>query len=290
MFQRARRRLIWPFLLPQILLYTTFTFVPIVATVVLSLTNWNSVNPIRFIGLGNFRLILRDSVFGGAIGNSIYYVVAGGVLLFVPASLLAWCLNQPLRAKGIFRFFILAPLVISISVAGLMWKWLYHPLAGLLGVPLRFVGVALAIQPLISGLLRDPSTSLTAVILTDLWHSMGLWVILLLASLERIPAELLEAARVDGAGERQGFFLVTLPLLWEHLRILIVLWVLIAVQAFAFNFIMHSRGVIATYIYSTTFDRFYWAYGMALATTVMPCLLAIVVLANGLAPREAVEY
>jgi ABC-type sugar transport system permease subunit len=290
MFQSARRRLILPFLLPQTLLYTTFTFVPIVATVALALTNWTSANPIRFIGLGNFRLILKDPVFRGSIGNSIYYIVAGGVLLFAPACLLAWCLSQAVRAKGLFRFFILAPAVISVSVAGLMWKWLYNPLAGLVGVPIRTIGLALGIAPLVSGLLRDPSTSLTAVILTDLWHSMGIWVILLMAGLERIPSEFSEAARVDGANEGQAFFLVTLPLLWEHLRILIVLWMLTAVQAFAFNIIMRSHDVIATYIYSMTFDRFDWAYGMALATMVMPCIFVIVVLANRLRQREAVEY
>ena len=290
MFQRARRGLILPFLLPQILLYTVFTAVPIVATVALALTNWNGVNPVRFIGLGNFRIILKDPVFRSSIGNSVYYVAAGMVLLFLPACLLAWCLTQPIRARRIFRFFILAPAVISVSVVGLMWKWLYNPLVGLAGQPLRTIGLALNVAPLVDGLLRNSSTALTTVIVTDLWRSMGLWVILLMAGLERVPPEITEAARVDGAGERQVFVAVTLPLIWEHLRILMVLWMLTAVQAFALVFVMRSRGVIATYIYTATFDQFNWAYGMALATVCMPVILLIVVLANRLLQREAVEY
>jgi ABC-type sugar transport system permease subunit len=289
-FQRARWRLILPFLLPQTVLYTVFTIIPIVATVALALTNWNGVKPIRFIGLSNFRVILKDPVFRSSIGNSVYYVMAGILLLFPPACLLAWCLSQPIRGRGLFRFFILAPAVISVSVVGLMWKWLYNPLVGLAGQPLRIIGLALKIEALADGLLRNSNTTLTAVIVTDLWRSMGLWVILLMAGLERIPSEISEAARVDGAGERQVFFTVTLPLIWEHLRILIVLWMLTAVQAFALVFIMHSRGVIATYIYSTTFDQFDWAYGMALATISMPFIFMIVVLANRVLQREAVEY
>jgi len=289
-FQRARRQLILPFLLPQTVLYTVFTAIPIAATVVLALTNWNGVNPIRFIGLSNFRVILKDPVFRSSIGNSIYYVLAGLVLLLVLSCLLAWCLSQPIRARGFFRFFTLAPVVLSVSVVGLIWKWVFNPLVGLAGSPLRTIGLALGIAPLTNGLLRDTSTTLTAVVMTDLWRSMGLWVILLLAGLERIPAEFAEAARVDGAGERQVFFAVTLPLVWENLRILMVLWMLTAVQAFALVFIMHSRGVIATYIYSTTFNEFLWAYGMALATVMMPCILVIVLLANRLLRREAVEF
>jgi ABC-type sugar transport system permease subunit len=290
MFQRARRRLILPFLLPQTLLYTAFSIIPIGATVALALTNWNGVKPIRYIGLVNFRLIWTDPVFRSSIGNSIYYIVAGGILLFLPACLLAWCLSEPIRWRGPFRFFILAPAVISVSVAGLMWKWMYHPLVGLVGSPLSVIGSALGLHPLVNGLLRDPDTALTAVILTDLWHSIGLWVILLVAGLQRIPSEIQDSARVDGAGDRQVFFLVTLPLVWEQLRILIVLWIITAVQAFSFVFILRARGVIATYVYTTTFDHFDWAYGMALATTIMPCIFIVVLFTNRLLRREAVEY
>ena len=193
MFQAARRRLILPFLLPQIILYTGVTFASIVATVVLALTNWAQVNPPRYAGLQNFRTILRDLDFRNTIGNSAYYTVCGGVLLLVFATLLAWCLNEPIRARRFYRFLIMAPAVLSVSVAALMWKWIYNPLFGLVGYPLRLIGRAFDYEPLLEGVLRNSATTLTPVILTNIWHTMGVWVLLLLAGLERLPPFLSEA-------------------------------------------------------------------------------------------------
>jgi ABC-type sugar transport system permease subunit len=290
MFQAARRRLILPFLLPQIILYTGVTFASIVATVVLALTSWAAANPPRFVGLQNFRTALRDQSFQHTIGNSVYYTICGGVLLLVFATLLALCLNGRFRGRRLYRFLILAPAVISVSVAALMWKWIYNPLFGLVGNPLRSAGRALDYEPLLEGVLRNAGTTLTAVVFTHVWHTMGVWVLLLLAGLERLPPFLLEAARVDGANERQVFFYVTLPLMWDLFRIVIVLWIMTALQAFSYVYLMRSRGVMATYIYSVTFNQWNWAYGMSLATAVMAVIFVIVLFANRLLQREVAEY
>jgi ABC-type sugar transport system permease subunit len=289
MFQAARRRLILPFLLPQIILYTGVTFASIVATVALALTSWAGVNPPRFVGLRNFITALRDQNFRNTVGNSAYYTICGGVLLIVFATLLALCLNKPFRGKHVYRFLILAPAVLSVSVAALMWKWIYNPLFGLVGSPLRSVGKALDLEPLLEGVLRNPSTTLTAVVFTNVWHTMGVWVLLLLAGLDRLPPSLSDAARVDGANEWQVFFHVTLPLMWDLFRIVILLWVMSALQAFSYAYIMRSRGVMATYIYSVTFSQWRWAYGMALATVVMAAVFVTVILANRLLQREVAE-
>jgi len=290
MYRAARRRLILPFLLPQLVLYTFITFASIVATVGLAFTSWAGVNPRKFIGLGNFRRMLTDSAFHRTIGNSLYYMVAGGILLLVLAFFLAWSLHEIRRGKRLFRFLILAPAVVSVSVAAVMWRWIYNPLFGIVGYPLRLLGDKYEIGALLTGVLRDTTTALTFVILTHLWHGMGAWVLLLLAGFQRLPPELMEAARVDGANERQVFFHVTLPLMWELLRILIVLWIMAALQAFSYVFIMRSRGVMATYVYSMTFDRWDWAYGMALATAMMAGIFVVVVFTNRILQRQAEEY
>ncbi len=290
MFQASRRRLILPFLLPQIILYTGVTFASIVATVVLALTSWAGVNPRTFVGLQNFRIALGDQNFQNTIGNSAYYTICGGVLLLVFATLLALCLSRPFRGRRVYRFLILAPAVLSVSVAALMWKWIYNPLFGLVGSPLRNLGKALDYMPLLEGILRSPSTTLTAVVLTHVWHTMGVWVLLLLAGLDRLPPSLSDAARVDGANERQVFFYITLPLMWDLFRIVILLWVMSALQAFSYVYLMRSRGVMATYIYSVTFNQWRWAYGMALATVVMVVIFVIVLFANRLLQREVAEF
>jgi ABC-type sugar transport system permease subunit len=284
-------------LLPQLLLYTVFTLIPIVATVALALTNWSQAGRPSFIGLLNFRLILTDHLFRNAVQHSLYYAAAGGGLLFVPALVIAWCFTQPVRAKSFFRFLILAPVVLSISVAGLMWKWIYNPTMGLFNPALKAVGLGWLALPW----LGEPATALTAIIVANLWHGIGIWVLLLLAGLDRLPPEVADAARVDGANERQVFFLITLPLLWELVRILIVLWVMDALQAFAFVFVMTaaesgvggpmgSTDVMATYVYTVTFRGFNWAYGMALATAMMLLIFVVSMFTNRALLRETVEF
>ena len=95
---------------------------------------------------------------------------------------------------------------------------------------------------------------------------------------------------MDGANEWQVFFYVTLPLMWDLFRIVIVLWIMTALQAFSYVYLMRSRGVMATYIYSVTFNQWRWAYGMALATAVMAVIFVVVLFANRLLQREVAEY
>lgn len=289
MFPAARRRLILPFLLPQALLYTVFTAVPLLATVALALTNWSGVRPLRFVGLENFRLLLSDPAFRRALGNSLYYVAAGAVFLFAPAYWLAWCLSQSIRLKALFRFLVLAPVVLSVSVAGLMWKWVFHPVAGFIGGPLQTLGRALEFEPFIFGLLRHPDTALTIILLVHLWHSLGTWVLLILAGFERLPPELTDAARVDGAGEWQVFWRITLPLQWDLFRVVLVLWIMAGLQAFSFVYVMGRASVMATYVYSVTFGDWRWAYGMALATAMLVLIFMASMLTNRVLLRETVE-
>lgn len=297
MFQRSRRRLIVPFLLPQTILYVLFTFIPLLLTVWYAFTDWegHGATP-RFVGLRNFAIILKDSVFLNAMKNSFYLVGVGGVLLFVPAIAMAWSLHEPIRGKRFFRFIILAPVVLSVSVAGLMWKWLYNPSFGLINPALRAVGLGALAKPW----LGEPRTALTAIIIASVWHGIGAWVLLLSAGLERIPPSLTEAARIDGANDWHVFRFVTVPLLWDVLRTLLVLWVMQALQAFAFIYVMTgpygaggplgSTEVMATYIFGNAFVSFKWAYAMALATAMMVMIFALSLFTNRMLTREAPEY
>lgn len=302
MFQQARRRLIVPFLLPQMILFTVITLVPIIATVAYAFTDWQGQannNP-QWAGPIQFRLITTDHLFLNAVKNSFFLMAAGGVLLFVPAFIIAWGLNQPLRFRKYYRFVILAPVVLSVSVAGLLWKWMYNPATGLIGGALKLIGQALNIDPLAKGVMGDTSTALTAIIIASIWHGIGTWVLLLNAGFERIPPEIPESAKIDGASDWQVFWLITVPLMWEVIRILLVLWVMQALQAFSFVFVMTgplfvggpmgSTDLMATYVYKNAFGSFNWAYGMALATTMMVLIFGLSTITNRALLRETVEY
>lgn len=299
MFQRARRKLVIPFLLPQVILYLVFMFAPLVMTVVYAFTNWQGFGMRKswsFNGIANFRIILQDTLFRNAMKNSFFLVIVGGLLLFVPAMAMAWSLNQRIRGKRAFRFVILAPVVLSVSVAGLMWKWIYNPVLGLINPVLKTAGLGRLALPW----LGEPNTALTAIIIASIWHGIGTWVLLLSAGLERIPPDLPEAAQVDGASDWQVFRHVTIPLMWEVLRVLLVLWVMQALQAFTFVFVMTgpvavggpmgSTELMATYVFKNAFNDYKWGYAMALATSMLVMIFVLSSFTNRAMSRETVEY
>jgi ABC-type sugar transport system permease subunit len=297
MFQKARRRLILPFLLPQTILYILFMFVPLVLTIVYAFTNWQGHGmKWQIIGFTNFKVVFQDHLFLNAMKNSFYLMVVGGVLLFVPAMLMAWSLHEPILAKRYFRFIILAPTVLSVSVAGLMWKWMYNPSFGLFNPALKAIGLGKLALPW----LGEPRTALTAIIIASIWHGIGTWVLLISAGLERIPPDLPEASKVDGANDWQVFRHVTVPLMWEVLRILLVLWIMQALQAFTFIYVMtgpvavggpmNSTEVMATYVFKNAFVSFRWAYGAALATTMLLIVFVLSTLTRRATLRETIEY
>lgn len=297
MFQRARRRLILPFIAPQLILYVALMFVPLILTVYYAFTDWEGHGrPISFAGLRNFRVLLRDDNFHNAIGNSVRLTLVGGVLLFVPALFMAWSLHQPIRGRRVFQFIILAPVVIAASVAGLIWKWIYNPSQGLINPILKEIGLDRLAIPW----LGDTRTALTAIIIAAIWHGIGTWVLLISAGIDRIPADLPDAAKVDGSTDWQVFRYITVPLLWEVLRILLVLWIIQALQAFTFIYVMTgpvsvggplgSTDVMVTYVYRVAFLDFKWAYGAALATSILVMIFILSVVVNRVTLREAVEY
>ena len=148
--------------------------------------------------------------------------------------------------------------------------------------------------------LGEPNTALTAVIIASIWHGIGTWVLLIYAGLERIPPDLPAAARIDGANDWHVFRFITLPLLWEVLRILLVLWVLQALQAFAFIYVMtgpvsvggpmNSTEVMATYVFKNAFVSFKWAYSMALATVMLLMIFVLSGFTQRVTTTETVEY
>ena len=177
-----------------------------------------------------------------------------------------------------------------------MWKWIYNPTFGLINPALKAVDLEVLAIPWMG----EPATALTAIIIASVWHGIGTWVLLISAGIERIPPDLPEAAKVDGATDWQIFRYITIPLMWEVLRILLVLWVMQALQAFVFMYVMTgpvavggpmgSTEVMATYVFKNAFTSYYWAYAMALATVMLIMIFVLSFITNNVLKRETVEY
>lgn len=294
MIERARRRLVLPFLLPTLCIYSLLIFVPLALTLAYSFTNWQGHTLARpFFGLGNYRLLLMDPQVRTAFAHTVVFAAAGGFVVFGPALFFSWALSCSIRFKSVFRYLLIAPLVLSVVVVGLLWKLLYNPVFGPFDVALRAIGLDAWALPW----LGDSRTALAAVILATAWHQLGMWVLLLSAGLERIPNELGEAARMDGASEWQVYRHVTLPLLWGILRLLFVLWIILSLQVFAQVWVMVPHGgaagaaeVMATLIYKRAFASHQWGLACALATALMLVILVTSLVMERLTRRDTVEY
>lgn len=278
---RAQRRIFWPFLLPALILFVVVFLGPMLLSVLYSFGSVGSSGQPHLEGLGHYREAFGDRTFWSSLKNTLIYSAESTVILFIPAIVLAWCLAQVRRWRRFFRVLVFAPVVVSVLVASLVWKFLLNPTWGFIDVTLR----AIHLQSLAIPWLGDSRTAMLAVVVAAVWQSLGLWVVLISASLERIDPELYEAARVDGANRLAEFRHISMPQLWPVLRALILLWIVQAVQVFAFVYVMTGGGpagstaVVSTYIYDTAFTSQQFGYAACLATIVLVVtgLLGVVV-------------
>jgi len=236
--------------------------------------------------------LLDDPDYGGALKNTFLITFIGGCMLFPPAVAIAWALNQRIRGEKFFRFVVFAPVVLSVAIVSLMWKFLLHPTLGLIDPALHDIGLG----ALAKTWLGDPSTALASVAFVSVWHGIGIWVVLLSAGFERLPTEVLEAARIDGAGEWRVFGSVMLPMLRDLFRILIVLWFVQSMQAFAFVYIMTRGGpfgsteLVGTLSYRIAFELGDLGYAAAMGIVLVAIILVVAVILNKVLKRDALEY
>lgn len=294
MYLKSRQKLILPFLLPTFIVYTVFIFLPLFMTVSYGFTNWQGHTLDRpFYGIKNFILIFKDPQIINAIKNTGIFSISGALIIFIPALYISWALTQKIKLKRVYRYIIIAPLVLSVVVVALLWKLLYNPIFGPINNFLKLIGL----DSLALVWLGDKRTALIAIVIATAWQQLGMWILLISAGLERIPNEILEAAKMDGANEWQVFWKVTMPLLWGILRLLVILWVILSLQVFAQVWVMTPHGgvggsteVFATIIYKRAFESTQWGLASAMATLLMLSILVITLIMNRITKRETIEF
>jgi multiple sugar transport system permease protein len=215
---RSERWTPYLFLLPAILLLLFWRYIPIVAGLreslysnALSLTGGHT-----FVGLDNFRYLFDDPVFWGSVRTTLVFGVIVNPLQVVLSLALAVLVNQRLRGIRLFRTILLLPVAISINVAAIVWGVALDSNYGLVNGVLETIGIDS--QPF----LRDPNQALPTMIAIVSWIGVPYWMLFFLAGLQGIPREVMEAARIDGAGRLQSFFQVTLPLLRRVIAFVLV--------------------------------------------------------------------
>jgi len=201
------------FLLPALTVILLFFLLPVCASLLLSLTDFDlyalaDIHNIRLIAFRNYSELLGNPLFWKALVNTLYFTVVGGPLTVIVALATALLVNTRVaRWKPLFRTIYFAPVVTTIVAVAVVWKYLYHPRFGLLNRGLELIGIG----PI--DWLGDPKWAMPAIILLAVWKNFGYTMIIFVAALQAVPEELYEAARIDGANPLQQFRHVTLPML-----------------------------------------------------------------------------
>jgi multiple sugar transport system permease protein len=262
----------WLLNTPALIAIFVLAAYPILNSAWISLHKYNLKRPrvFDFVGLRNYTEILQSSEFWSALWITVQFTVLVVVIVAVLGTCIALLLNQPFPGRGILRTLILLPWAIPPVVNGLMWQWIYDSKVGALNGLLVTIGAI----PEYRGWLSDPTSALLALVSADVWNSLPLAVILLLAALQRIPSELYEAARMDGAGRFQIFRYVTFPWLAQVLLVVLILQTLAAIRAFDIIYVLTGGGpgtattTLTWQTYLTTFDSLDFGRGNAYAYTV----------------------
>jgi sn-glycerol 3-phosphate transport system permease protein len=261
---------------PNILLFTIFTYWPMLYSGYLSTVRWDMIAPRKVgVGLDNYRYLWNDPVFHKVLWNSVYFTVGavGGAIVIGLA--IALLLNQPLRGRDAARGIIFMPTLISGAVIGIVWAYMFDPRYGLIATSLRTIGIA---SP---SWLRDPQWAMPAIIIVYIWKNVGFSTIIFLAGLQAIPRDLYEAAKVDGAGPIWCFRSVTLPMLSPIMFFVVVTSILNSFQAFDIINVMTRGGPVdATntliyYVYQQGFVAFNAGRGSAAAIVLFVIMFAI---------------
>jgi len=240
--ERQQARAAAPFLAPALLLIGLFFFLPVLAGLLLSLTDFDiyaigSFDTARFVGLGNYRDLLHNSLFWTALRNTLYFVLVGGPLSVAISLAAAVLLNSPrLRFRAFFRTVYFAPVVTTLVAVAIVWRYLYHPRYGLLNLILGWIGI----DPI--DWLGDPHWAMPAIILLSIWKTFGYNMLILLAGLQTIPEELYEAASIDGAGAWRRFLHITFPSLGPVFLFVAVTTMIGYFQLFAEPYVMTQGG------------------------------------------------
>ncbi|MEV4378363.1 sugar ABC transporter permease [Streptosporangium sp. NPDC049644] len=292
MLKAAQRRIIIPFLIPALALLGIFFLYPLIKTVDLSLNEFSRTGTMRFVGIDQYRLLTGDPAFFNSLKNTFLLTLIGSGMLFPPAMAIAWALSQRIHGERFFRFVVFAPVVLSVAVVSLMWKFLYHPTLGLINPTLESMGLG----ALAKIWLGDPSTALAAVTFVSVWHGIGIWIVLLCAGFERLPTDVLQAARIDGAGEWRVFWSIMLPMMLDLMRMLAILWVVQSLQTFAFVYIMTGGGpfgstdTVGTLMYRVAFDQADFGYAAAIGVVLVVVMLTVAKLLNKVMKRDDLQY
>jgi multiple sugar transport system permease protein len=265
------RRWGYAFIAAPFIQFFIFGLIPVIFSLYTSLTNWNLLSDLKFIGIQNYRDMLSDVYFWKSLYNTLIYFagIPIGIMVALP---LAIMMNRNVAGNRLFRVIYYLPSISSIVAISILWQWIYNANYGLLNDFLSIFGID---GP---NWLGNPAFVKPSLIIMGVWGGLGPMIIMLIASLKNVPESLYEAAEIDGAGEITIFFRITLPMITPVLFYFLVIGFINNMQAFASIYVMfptappapiggpeYSAASLVFYLWEKGFKNYQMGYASSVA-------------------------
>ena len=272
----------WFFLAPALTLIGVFFFLPVAASLLLSVTDFDlygiaDPGNTRFVGFDNYARLLKTPDFWAALKNTFYFAVVGGPLTIAVSLGAALLLSSKLvRFKSVFRTIYFTPFITTLVAVAIVWKYLYHTRYGLFNYALGAIGVG----PI--DWLGNPHWAMPAIILMAVWKGFGYNMLIFIAGLQAIPEDLYDAAEIDGASAIRRFFSITLPMLAPTLVFVSVITMIGYFQLFAEPYVMTQGGPLrsTTSVVLLMYEEGFRWWRMGYAAAIAFVLFIVILLAT----------
>lgn len=290
MANKRKRRILFLFIVPALVFYLIFWISPVLMSFFYGLTNWSGLGDYDFVGLDNFKFLIKEGTLFNSMRNTIIYAVIVVVWGTLQALALALLLNMKLKARGAFRTIFYIPALFSTIVVAFIWSYVYAPYYGMLYEVLGKVGIGENLN-----LLGSTSTALIAVAFVETWKTSGTMTIIYLAGLQNIPEEVMESARIDGCSAWQSTIRVKIPMLANTITINVMLGLINGFKSFDYVFALTGGGpgtsssTLMYSIYKMAFMEGQFGKAEALAAVAFIFILAISVVTLLIMKRKEIE-
>ncbi|HXA23682.1 MAG TPA: sugar ABC transporter permease [Acetobacteraceae bacterium] len=266
------------FIAPNMVLFTAFSFLPLLYAVYISFHDWTLIGEPDFIGIGNYRRLVHDPLFWRALVNTLLYAAGTVPTSMAIGMVLALALNRRVPARVFLRSVYFLPLIVSAVATGTIAAWMFNDNYGVLNAIIVRLGGSRV------SWLSSPYWALPSLMLTTLWVRVGFCMVVYLAALQSIPRMYYEAARIDGASALRQFLHVTLPLLKPATFLLLVLSIIYSFHVFDLIYVMTGGGpgfsttMLVQYIFRSAFVTAEMGYASAVGIALYVLILGFTIL------------
>jgi multiple sugar transport system permease protein len=273
--RRNYARTYWPFVVPAGVIVATVIVFPWIFTLYMSVHDWRVGSPTAFAGLANYARLLTDERFGWSIVRTLYFTVLAVLFPMLLGIAAAVCFSRNFRFRGIARTIFIMPMMATPVAVALVWTMMFHPQLGVLNYLLTSMGL----PP--SSWSYDSSTVIPTLVLVETWQWTPLVMLIVLGGLASLPSDPYEAAKLDGASSWQMFRHISLPMVWPHIVVALVIRTIDALKAFDTIFVISNGGpgtsseTLNVLLYQEAFAYYDMGYASAIVVVFFVLILMI---------------